>query len=343
MPTRRVTAMTELERAAEVLAAADSVLVTCHLGPDGDALGSMLALAALLAARGKQVTIYNPDLVPRHLKWLPGAKRLVHRLPRDARFAATCVLDCGDARLLGKAFPGPEVSGTVIALDHHESGRPFGDVFVCDPAAAAVGVLVVRLADRLGWTIGPDAAVALYVSLASDTGFFRYSNTDAECLAVASRLVRDGGVEPWAIAERLTEDVPMSRYKLLAAALGTLELAEGGAISFMTVTAAMVEACGGGWDDSEGLVNYARAVRGVECGVLLTPAKHGGTRVSLRSRARRVDAGRVALALGGGGHKGAAGCVLAMDLAAARAAITQALAAELAGTGASAEPRGTAS
>jgi phosphoesterase RecJ-like protein len=322
----------ELDRAAEILAAADPVLVTCHLGPDGDAIGSMLALAALLIGRGKKVTLYNPDLVPRHLKWLPGAKRLVHRLPKDARFAATCVVDCGDPRLLGKSFPGADVTGKLIALDHHESGRPFGDVFLCDPTAAAVGVLVVRLADRLGWTIDRDAATALYVSLASDTGFFRYSNTDAECLLLAGRLVALGGVEPWAIAERLTEDVPMSRYKLLAAALGTLELAADGAIAFMTVTAQMVEACGGGWDDSEGLVNYARAVRGVECGVLLTPAKQGGTRVSLRSRARRIDAGRVCLALGGGGHKGAAGCLLDLDLAGARAVITEALASELRAT-----------
>jgi bifunctional oligoribonuclease and PAP phosphatase NrnA len=323
--------MAELERAAEVLAAADPVLITCHLGPDGDAMGSMIALASMLRAAGKQVTMYNPDLVPRHLKWLPGARTLVHRLPAKKRFAATCVLDCGDAKLLGPSFPGPEVTGTVVALDHHPSGRPFGDVFVCDPSAAAIGVLVARIAVMRGWPIAPDAAVGIYVSLVSDTGFFRYSNTDAEVLALASRLVGECGVEPGAIAERMTEDAPLSRYKLLSAALGGIELAQGGQLAFMTVTGAMIDAAGGSWDDSDGLVNYARALRGVECGVLLTPAKRGGTRVSLRSRGRKIDAGKVCLPLGGGGHKGAAGCTLEMPLDEARAKIEEILAAELGG------------
>jgi len=318
-----------LDRAAEVLAAADPVMVTCHLGPDGDAVGSMLALAALLRGQGKQVTLYNPDLIPRHLKWLPGSKALLHRLPRAARFAATCVVDCGDAKLLGPGFPPAEVTGALVVLDHHQSGRPFGDVFVCDPGAAAVGVMVARLADHLGWALDPDAATAIYVAIASDTGFFRYSNTDAESLALASRLAGEHDVEPWAIAERMTEDAPLSRYKLLAAAILGLELEADGALAIMTVTAAMVEAAGGNWDDSEGLVNYARALRGVECGVLITPAKRGGTRVSLRSRGRRVDAGALCLGFGGGGHRGAAGCMLPFELPEARRVIVEALVAEL--------------
>jgi phosphoesterase RecJ-like protein len=322
--------MSELARAADVLAAADSVMVTCHLGPDGDAMGSMVALASMLRAAGKDVTLYNPDLVPRHLKWMPGTKALVHRLPAGRRFAATCVVDCGDKKLLGPSFPGPEVTGTLVALDHHTSGSPFGDVFVCDPGAAAIGVLVARIAGLRGWPIGRDAAIGIYVSLVSDTGFFKYGNTDGEALALASRLVAECGVEPGVIAERMTENVPLSRYKLMSAALATIELAQDGALAFMTITAEMVDAAGGGWDDSDGLANFTRALKGVECGVLLTPAKRGGTRVSLRSRGRKIDAGKVCLGFGGGGHKGAAGCSIDLPLVEARARIETVLAAELA-------------
>jgi phosphoesterase RecJ-like protein len=319
----------ELERAAEILATADKVMVTCHLGPDGDAVGSMVAMVSLLRQRGAQVTMYNPDLVPRHLKWMPLCKGLAHRLPKSVGFAATVVMDCGDAKLLGPDFPPPEVTGKLIVIDHHASGRPFGDVFVCDPDAASVGVLVARLARLLDWPITDDAAIALYVSLVTDTGSFRYANTNAEALRLAADLVERHGVGPWAVSERLSEQGTLARYRLLAAALATLQPVLGGHVVFMTITDVMVKAAEAAWEDSEGMVNYARSIRGVECGVLITPAKRGGVRVSMRSKGHIIDAGAICLALGGGGHRGAAGCTLVGDLASARATVEAALAAAL--------------
>ena len=331
--------MSELERAVELLATAKKVMITCHLGPDGDSVGSMVALTSLLRQRGAEVTLYNPDLVPRHLKWLPLCKGLSHRLPKAASFEVTVVVDCGDAKLLGPDFPPPEVTGTLLILDHHASGRPFGDVVVCDPDAASVGVLVARLAARLGWTLTPEAALGLYVSLFTDTGSFRYANTNAEALRLAADLVEIHGVHPWAVSERLSEQGTLARTRLLAAALGTLEPACGGAVVFMTITAEMVNASGGSWDDTDGMVNHARSIKGVECGVLITPAKRGGTRVSMRSKGHLVDAGQVCLALGGGGHRGAAGCTLAeTDLAIAKKTIVEALTAALAEAALAAAP-----
>jgi phosphoesterase RecJ-like protein len=328
-----MTAANDLQRAAEILAGAEKVMVTCHLGPDGDAVGSMVAMASLLKQRGAQVTLYNPDLVPRHIKWLPLCKTLIHRLPRGARFDATVVMDCGDAKLLGPDFPGPDVTGKLLVIDHHASGRPFGDVFLCDPDAASVGVMVHRLATRLGWPLTGDAALALYVSLVTDTGSFRYANTNAEALRLAAQLVEHHGVGPWAVSERLSEQGTLARYRLLSAALSTLEPVLGGHIVFMTITEAMVKAAEAAWDDTEGMVNYARSIRGVECGVLLTPAKRGGVRVSMRSKGHLIDAGEICLALGGGGHRGAAGCTLPGDLPGARAVVEAALAAALSAAG----------
>jgi bifunctional oligoribonuclease and PAP phosphatase NrnA len=327
----------QLARAAEKIAGAKKIMVTCHRGPDGDAVGSMVALASILRARGHKVTLYSQDLIPRHLKWLPLAKRgVAHRLGEAARFDLTVVVDCGDPKLLGSSFPGREVTGELIALDHHARGVAFGDLYACDPAAASTGVLVARMARARGWPVPEDAALALYVSLASDTGSFRYSNTNAEALTLAAWLVEDGGVDPGFVSEKLHEENRLSRYRLLSAALATVETALGGRVAFMMVTPDMLAKARATWEDTDGLPNYARAIQGVDCGVLLTPAKRGGVRVSLRSKGHYIDAAAVCAELGGGGHRGAAGCTLpGDDLEAARKQVEAALGAALeAGAGA---------
>jgi phosphoesterase RecJ-like protein len=326
-----------LVEAADRLAAASSVLVTCHRTADGDALGSMVALAALLRERGKRTVVYVPDLVPRRFHWLPNIRSASTRLAAGERFDVTAVLDCGDAEQLARPLPEAVVTGPVIVFDHHASGRPFGDLFVADPAAASVGVLVARLARRLGWPLGRDAALGLFVSLSCDTGSFRYANADAEAFALAAELVA-AGVQPYEVTEQLHERNSLARCRLLAAALAGIELHADGRIAVMTITLEMVKQSGATWDDTVGMVNYVRGIDGVECGVLLTPAKRGGTRVSLRSRGRRIDAGAVCLPFGGGGHPGAAGCTLPAELADARATILGALAAALGPAGGGAAP-----
>jgi len=319
----------QFDRVAEILAGAEKVLLTAHRGPDGDSIGSMVALAVLLRAQGKKATLFNPDLVPRHLKWLPHTKGLIHRLKPNARFDATVVVDCGDRHLLGKDFPGPEITGPLVALDHHRSGNPFGDVFYSDPDAAAVSVIVNRLAERLGWDIPEEAALGMWVSLISDTGSFRYANANAEAFRLGAKLVDVCGVDPWRVHEQMSERVPFSRYKLLGRALDSLELVCDGHIAIMTITSETVRLANAAWEDTEGLVNYSRSIDGVECGVLITPAKGGGIRVSLRSKANIIDAGALCSRFGGGGHPGAAGCRLQGKLKEARRTIEKALRDEL--------------
>jgi phosphoesterase RecJ-like protein len=306
-----------LAEVARAIAGAQRILLTCHLGPDGDSLGSMSALDALCAAAGKQPVLYNPDGAPRTLKWLPGLDRLVRGLPGGA-FDLTVVVDCGDRKLLGPTFPGSEITGPVIVLDHHLASRPFGDLYFCDPEAASVGVLVARLADQLGWPLDTAAATAIYTSLVADTGSFRYSNSNHEAFSLAARLVGQHGVDPWAVAQRLGEEVPLARYRLLAAALGSIALELDG------------RAAGARWEHTDGLVNYARGIEGVQVGLLMTPSPHGGgTRVSMRSKGG-VDCGAVCQPFGGGGHRGAAGCMVPLPIPETRAAILAALAAVMA-------------
>jgi phosphoesterase RecJ-like protein len=319
-----VTVAAALATAAATLAGARRVLLTSHRRPDGDGTGSMIALALLLRAAGKQVTLYSPDLAPRRLAWLALIPTWVQRVPSEATYDCTVVVDCADLALLQGVLPAPEVHGTLVTLDHHASGKPFGDVVVWDPQASAVGVLVVRLADLLGWTIDRDAATALYVSIISDTGGFRHANTNAEALAVAARLVEAGAI-PVMIARHLEERASAGKVRLLGAVLATLELHAAGRVATLAVTSEMIDASRGSWEDIEGMVNWARNVDGAMVGVLLATAKGGGVRVSMRTRSERIDCGAVCLRLGGGGHPGAGGVHLDTDLAGAKVRIVAAL------------------
>jgi len=313
-----------LARAAEVVATAGHVLVTSHRRPDGDGCGAMVALTSLLRRAGRKATLFAPDMVPRRYKWLPLADTAIFRLPGGVRYDATVVVDCADVKLVEHSLPAADLRGTLVDLDHHASGYPFGDIPVCDPSAASAGVLVARIADHLGWAIDPDAATGLYVSLISDTGWFRHSNTNGEALQVASRLV-DAGAQPAVIASKLEERSSAAKLRLIGAALSGLEVVARGKVAIVEVTQRMVDGSGASWDEIEGLVNWARGVEGVMIGVVVTTARGGGTRVSMRGRPDAIDLGQVALSLGGGGHPGAAGCWLPEELPAARARVIAAL------------------
>ena len=296
-----------LARACDVLRKAQRILLTSHRRPDGDGTGSMAGLASLLRAQGKHATIYSVDQIARRYRWMPLVGTTVHTIPFDERYDCTIVVDCADSSLLGDTLPPPEVCGTLITLDHHASGRPFGDIAVWDPTAAAVGVLVFRIAQREGWPLTNEAAVPLYVSLISDTGGFRHANTNAEALHVGSELVRSG-VVPSAIAASLEERPSPGKLRLLGSVLSTLELHCAGRAGVLSVTTEMVDGARASWEDIEGMVNWGRNVEGVQVGVLLTTAKGGGVRVSMRSRSEKIDVGKVCMGLGGGGHPGAGGC-----------------------------------
>ncbi|MGE5183301.1 MAG: DHH family phosphoesterase [Acidobacteriota bacterium] len=313
-----------LERACARLRQATRILLTSHRRPDGDGTGSMAGLASLLRAQGKTATIYSVDPIARRYRWLPLVSGTVHTIPFDERYDCTIVVDCADISLLGDTLPPPEVCGTLITLDHHASGRPFGDIAVWDPTAAAVGVLVHRIAEREKWPVTPEAAVPLYVSLISDTGGFRHANTNAEALSVGAELIR-AGVVPATIAASLEERPSPGKLRLLGSVLSTLELCCAGRAGVLSVTTDMVEGARASWEDIEGMVNWARNVEGVQVGVLLTTAKGGGVRVSMRSRNERIDVGKVCMMLGGGGHPGAGGCHLPGDLPTTKDAVVRAL------------------
>jgi phosphoesterase RecJ-like protein len=295
-----------LEQVVARVRAGRRFLVSAHANPDGDALGSMLATMHGLRALGKEVAAYCHDRAPKRYAFLPGAREIVTDAAKlSGPFDATFVHDCGDARLLGENFPPATVTGPIVVLDHHASARPFGDVVWRDPAAAAVGVLVGRLLRALDVTLSREMAECVWCSLVSDTGWFRYSATDLETMQLATACVAAGAV-PWQFAQRSEEEASPLRLKLLARVLDGLEL--DGNMALLTLTQAMLAATGASYEMGEGMVNYARALDGIEVGVMLYEVA-GGVRVSLRSKGG-LDVGAVAAQLGGGGHRAAAGCFI---------------------------------
>ncbi|MGZ6141948.1 MAG: DHH family phosphoesterase [Myxococcales bacterium] len=309
-----------LPKAIEALRAARSVLCTMHRGPDGDALGSALALACALREGGRKVVVYNPDELPSNFRFLPGAAEVARTLEAGAAFDVTIATDAGSFDRLGPEVPEKPRRGILLNLDHHITTEPFGDVNYVDPHAASVGILAYKIIRGLGMPLSRDAAECIYASILADTGSFRYSSTDPECFRIAAELL-EAGVDPWEMTVRVYEQQPLARMRLLAEVLGTLEVH--GKLATITITNEMMARAASPIDLTDGFINYARSVDGVEVAASFREPTNGGPwRVSFRSRGR-VNVAAIAQKFGGGGHHNAAGCNIEGDEAAVRARIAQ--------------------
>lgn len=296
---RRATA----EEAHAALSDADRVLVTTHPDPDGDAIGSALAAAYGLQQLGKQVVLYNPDPVPTRCAFLRGSDRFVRELP-EGPFDATLIVDCSDDRMFPEGPPPREQLGRVVVLDHHKTIGEFGDLIHSDPSAAAAGVVVYRWLRLAAVEMDHECEEAIYCALMSDTGSFRYQNTNPEAMRVAAELL-ERGVDCWRVASQLYESRPRGELDLLVRVLQTLRTSPDGLSAALRVTPQMLEASGCTSDAVDGLINYARGLRGVEVAILLR-VEQDRIRGSLRSRGQ-VDVSQIAERFGGGGHHNAAG------------------------------------
>lgn len=324
-------AKSSLAAIAQTLRQSPFVLVTTHRSPDGDGLGAGLALTRALAKLGLRAVMYNPDPCPDALRFLPGSGDLVTALPAAVPDTVV-IVDCSEPERVAPDLAARLAPKTWIVIDHHATEAPFGDLRHNDAAAPASSEIVLRLLAPLGVALDPEMAACLYAGLAVDTGNFRFSNATARAFEAAAELTAAGADAP-RIAHLLFEEQPVSKLKLTAAALGTLELALGGALATLAVDEAMLAAADASLADLDGLVNFPRALRG--CRVAAVYLVQGDeVRISLRTSVDAVDVERVAREFGGGGHKHAAGCSLRGTLAEARGALAAAVARMLAEVGA---------
>lgn len=299
------------ERIKEALARHHRFLVTGHIDPDPDALGSVLALARMLQHLGKDAVAASPDPVPDMFQFLPGAGSILLPDQVEGPFDALVVVDCAPDRI-GKLAPWRKRVGVVINIDHHGTNPRQEPLHWVEPEAAAVGEMVYKLSQVMGVPVDQQMATCLYAAIMTDTGSFRFSNTRAETFAIASDLVQRGA-DPAAIAGKIYEERPWSHLKLLALALATLDRSADGRVAWVSVTRKMMEEAGAGADELDGLVQFPRMARGVEVALLFRELPTGDTRVSFRSRTR-VDVSRLAEELGGGGHARAAGAFVKAPL-----------------------------
>jgi len=312
------------------LAAAERIVITSHLNPDGDAIGSELGLARVLGGLGKRVEIWNAHPVPAVYAVLPGADRIrvgetpPPEFPRG--FDLGVVLECPQLERCGLA----DALGflPLLNIDHHLGNSHYGVAAWVEPERPAVGVMVAELAAALGATIDSLAANCLFVALATDTGGFRFANATPEAFEAAASLVRSGA-EIETVSQWLYERQPEPSVRLLGELLATLERHHGGAIATVHLTAAMFERCNAGAGDAEGLVDTPRTIDGVAAVALFRELAPDEWKVSLRSRGA-VDVQAIALRHGGGGHLNAAGCRFHGPLATAESRFVAELAAALA-------------
>jgi phosphoesterase RecJ-like protein len=301
---------------AERIRAGHNFLITSHRNPDGDALGSGIALQGLIRKMGKEARVIVRDGFAKPLHNIPGANEvtvsdvLPHDYPRayDAIFA----MECPEVERTGyDVLPGPAIN-----IDHHLGNTMYGEVNYLDVEAPSVGEMVMQLnRTHLGQPLDKDIATAMYVSLATDTGFFRYHNTTLRAFEAANELVR-AGVVPGDVSLWINESVTAGSIKLLGLCLNTLELGAHGKIATITLPRRFFEDAGASSEDTEGIVNYGRMIDGVVISALLKEAGKE-TRVSLRAKPG-YDVQAIAAMFGGGGHKAASGCTIPLPLAEAK-------------------------
>jgi phosphoesterase RecJ-like protein len=300
----------ELAQAAALIKQHQRIIVASHASPDGDAIGSLLALTHVLAGMGKRAVAYNLDGVPYNFRFLAGAEDVISDrslLPRDTDLAIC--LDCSSWGRVDQHLVLDRKQVRTLCIDHHETVDADGfDVFVHDVRACAVGELIYRLIRVLEVPLSRHVAECLYVSIQTDTGSFRYSNTTAGALQAAAELVR-AGIDVWTISSEVYEKHPIGRLKLLAHVLDTLHLSSDGRLAFVTVTHEMYQRTGTGPEMLDGFINYARGIAGVEVACQIRESKTNVYRVSFRSRGR-VNVAQLAQQFGGGGHHNAAGCTI---------------------------------
>jgi phosphoesterase RecJ-like protein len=307
---QQTTVPTDRAAVVEALRRHERFLVTTHENPDGDALGSLLAMKLALAQLGKDVVMYLADgaSLPNEYRFME-LDELQRLLPSDAAERVLVAVDCANESRLG---PDPEIlmsAHTVIDVDHHHDNTRFGDVNLVVADASSTGEVLRDVFADLGVELTPEIAEALYIALVTDTGRFQYANTTPKALRLAAELV-EAGADVHRIFQGVYESVQFAKLKLLARALERAKIYEGGRVVVSFLKRTDFTEVGAAEPYSEGIIDYLRAVEGAEMAVLIRepPRVDGPThRVSLRSSVDELDVSPIARLFGGGGHRQAAG------------------------------------
>jgi phosphoesterase RecJ-like protein len=296
-----------LAKAAATIASARTVALACHVVPDGDALGSMLALHHVLRAAGRSsvAAFAGPQVVGPHYREIPGLDTLSDPSQFPAEPEVMITLDCGSLGRLGDLARSAQAAKELVVIDHHLSNDHYGSINLIDPDAAASAVVVARLIETLGLPLNRDAAVCLYAALVCDTGRFQYESTGIDAFNLARRLL-DFDVPVARLNRTLFEEHRLSYLRLVGEVLARATLVEEKSFIWAAISQADLARHDVAIEETEGLIDYVRQAREAQVSCVLKEEGDGGVRVSLRSLGP-VDVSAVASHFGGGGHRYAAG------------------------------------
>jgi phosphoesterase RecJ-like protein len=292
-----------LRAIADAIRARRRFVISSHARPDGDAIGSAMAMAFALKALGKEARVVNADPAPDPLQAFPGVSGIDIASRVSGDYDAAIIMECGDLARTG-------VTGFeqyfVINIDHHPGNSNYGDINWFDASAAACGEMVFDLVQALGAPFTLEVATHIYLAILTDTGSFHYSGISPKTFDICSAMLK-AGVDPVATARSVYDSSNMGRLKLFGAVLGAMQIAPSGRIAVVYLDHEMARAAGGTYDDTEGLINLPLTVKEIQAVVFFKHISGDEYRVSMRSKGE-IDIGVVANEFGGGGHKNAAGC-----------------------------------
>lgn len=309
IPTATTADADILRRVRDAIVGRQTFLITSHAKPDGDSIGSQVALTLALRALGKTVRVVNCDPPQPSLLSFPGVADIEVASRVDERYDAVIVVECPDLSRTGVSGLEPNF---IVNIDHHPGNAHYGAVNWFSQGAAACGEMVFDIIDSLGVVFTPEIATALYVAILTDTGSFHYSSISPRTFDICRRLL-EAGADPVAIARTVFDDNSVGRIRLSSAVLSTMDVDASGRLATMRMTREMERETGGRYDDTEGLINVPLTVPEIQAVALLKEADPGVYRVSFRSKGA-VDVAEVAKRFGGGGHKNASGCTVPGDL-----------------------------
>ena len=296
----------EVQQIVDVIRSRERFVISSHARPDGDSIGSQMAMAYALRTLGKQVLIVNADPAPPPLQQFPGVDDIVLATKIDGLFDAAIIMECGDLTRTG-------VEGLdrclVINIDHHPDNMSYGAINWFDASAAACGEMVFDLVAALGVRLTVNIATHIYVAILTDTGSFHYSNISPRTFDICRRAL-EAGVDPVRVARNVYDSNNMGRLKLFGAVLSTMQIDATGRIAIVYLDHEMARAAGGTYEDTEGLINLPLTVKEIQAVVFFKQIEGEQYRVSMRSKGE-IDVSSVAKEFGGGGHKNAAGCTVA--------------------------------
>jgi len=299
------TPTTDLQRIVDAIRSRQRFVLSSHSRPDGDSIGSQLAMGYALREMGKTFDVVNADPAPGPLMQFPGVPDIRIAPAVEGDFDAAIIMECGD---LGRTGVKGLDRFLVINIDHHPGNTAYGSLNWFDASAAACGEMVFELVRALGVPLTPDIATHIYLAILTDTGSFHYSNISPRTFDICRKCL-EAGVDPLAVARNVYDSNNMGRLKLFGAVLSAMQIDATGRIAIVYLDHEIARAAGGTYEDTEGLINLPLTVKEIQAVVFFKQSEGEEYRVSMRSKGE-IDIGAVAKEFGGGGHKNAAGCTV---------------------------------